>query len=112
MPVDTIELMKRLSTDETTRSVLVEMAQRGDLDATAKEEAQKALRNGRLDLQAHQASFAQSLMLPGVWISWILVCLGAPFWQGMIGKISGFRSLISEKEEKARAVRESRQAAV
>jgi len=42
---------------------------------------------------------------PGVWVTWVLVSLGAPFWLELIRKLLGFRNLIGSKEEQARANR-------
>jgi hypothetical protein len=46
---------------------------------------------------------------PGVWITWILVSLGAPFWLETIRKLVGFRDLVARKEEQAREKREGDQ---
>lgn len=107
--VDSIDLMKRLSMDGASREMLVEMARRGDLDAGAKKEAQRVLTTGRLDILPPDSDPRQPLRRPGVWITWVLVSLGAPFWQEMIRKLIGFRTLIGQKEEQARSVREASQ---
>ena len=47
----------------------------------------------------------ESLSEPGVWTTFILVSLGAPFWQGLLDKLLGLRSKITAKTEEERAQR-------
>lgn len=42
---------------------------------------------------------------PGVWTTFVLVSLGAPFWPGLLDKLLGLRSKITAKTEKERAQR-------
>ena len=44
-----------------------------------------------------------SLTEPGVWTTFIPVSLGAPFWQGLLDKLLGLRSQITDKTRNQRA---------
>ena len=50
--------------------------------------------------------------LPGVFLSWILVSLGAPFWYDLLKKLIGFRSLIAQKDDADRKFRANEQPSV
>ena len=54
---------------------------------------------------AAKVAVKESLSEPGVWTTFILVSLGAPFWQGILDKLLGFRSKITAKTEEERAQR-------
>lgn len=51
------------------------------------------------------AAVQDSLVEPGVWTTFILVSLGAPFWQELLNRLLGLRSKITAKTEEERAQR-------
>jgi len=54
---------------------------------------------------AAKVAIKESLSEPGVWTTFILVSLGAPFWQALLDKLLGLRSKITKKTEEERAQR-------
>jgi hypothetical protein len=48
---------------------------------------------------------AKALSQPGVLVTWVLLGMGAPFWQGLLDKLLGLRSKITAKTEDERAQR-------
>jgi len=47
----------------------------------------------------------QTALKPGVWTTFVLVCLGAPFWQGLLDQLLGLRSKITAKTQAERVQR-------
>ena len=46
---------------------------------------------------------------PGMFLSWVLVSLGAPFWYDLLKKLIGFRSVLAHKDEEERKLRQEQQ---
>ena len=47
----------------------------------------------------------QTALKPGVWTTFVLVCLGAPLWQGLLDQLLGLRSKITAKTQAERVQR-------
>ena len=122
--VDTVDVAKRLSLSAEARAKLVDIATKGESEV--KNQSDAILATGQFQFAGdfapeqrrdwipdplelllqrmwHYATF------PGVWITWILVSLGAPFWLETIRKLAGFRDVITHKEEQARDKRDADQ---
>jgi hypothetical protein len=52
-----------------------------------------------------RAAVGGSLTEPGVWTTFVLVSLGVPFWQGLLDKLLGLRSKITDKTRDEREQR-------
>ncbi len=52
-----------------------------------------------------RAAVSGSLTEPGVWTTFVLVSLGVPFWQGLLDKLLGLRSKITDKTRNEREQR-------
>lgn len=124
--IDSIDLVRRLSRDETFRKMLVERAieeakkappaaPEGPADnakaepETAFRQAQKIADDTRQLLTVEPAWQAGDPLrkLFGLVISWAMVSLGAPFWFGVLNKALGLRSTLAQKVEQQRNLREA-----
>jgi len=125
-PVNSFDMISRLMHDKALSAALVEEAKStpdparrealvkgagvyGDVfDATNKRWTEINKNHASLSPGQIQAAMATSLNQPGVWVTWILVGMGAPFWQGMLDKLLGLRSKITAKTENERLQRETK----
>lgn len=55
--------------------------------------------------------FLARLVTPGIWLSAMMVSLGAAFWFGLLNKLVGLKSVMQEAANRTRAVREADQRA-
>lgn len=104
-PVDSFSLLARLSNEEGVRKTLVEQAQ-----VYASPQASEAFEKMQVaGLFGPMEERRGKLDQPGVWVTWVLVSLGAPFWLGLLNKILGLRSEMARKEEEQRSFRQQQQ---
>jgi len=121
-PVDSIDLMNRLNSDqalsaeiadlagadaETMKSLLECRTNHPDDQAACKDQEAKAGEtleklNHKLGLfggTVGEGSFIERLknMKPGIFVTWILVSLGSAFWLGVLNKMLGIRSELTNK---------------
>lgn len=122
-PVNTLDMITRLATEKTVATVLAEEA--------AKTNDQKQLLNAVKKQAIFGDTFDQTnkfwsdiyrtcgdsrlchlttapknaLSQPGVLATWVLLGMGAPFWQGLLDKLLGLRSKTTAKTENERAQR-------
>lgn len=61
------------------------------------------------DLKKQTDSFGFRTRLPGILLMWVLVSLGAPFWYDLLKKLLGFRSIVANKDDEERKVRQAEQ---
>ncbi len=61
------------------------------------------------DFNSGKRLFDQGVNPGGVFATWMMVSLGAPFWLGVLEKLLGLRSLMSQKASDQRAWREQDQ---
>lgn len=97
-PVNSFDIIARLMNDAAITQALIDKAKDPNL-------LNEVMNQGLFgDL------FSRPLQLtaptnPGVWTTFVLVSLGAPFWQGLLDKLLGLRSKITSKTEDERTQR-------
>lgn len=122
-PVNSFDLLARLMNDQAIAKSLVRQAEgsasQSELLASVKKQGlfgdvfeehsahKEHLWNACGNNSACWATTAstQALSEPGVWTTLILVSLGAPFWLGLLDKLLGLRSKITEKTQEDRQQR-------
>lgn len=120
-PVDSIAMLNRLSSDEKIRASMVASAenvaqagsattaQSGTEGAASKdkavEEAKRELLAAGLfgDIDSKKLSIDN---LPGLFLTWVMVGLGAPFWLSVLDKLLGLRSVMARKATEQRSLRD------
>lgn len=122
-PVNTLEMITRLATEKTVATVLAEEAAKSkDQTQLLAAVKQQAIFGDVFDQpnKFWTAIYAtcgenrichittapkEALTQPGVLVTWVLLGMGAPFWQGLLDKLLGLRSKITAKTEEERAQR-------
>jgi hypothetical protein len=132
MPLDSLDLIRRLNTDDKFRNALVEKAKAYQVEAaklapaaTAEGEAKielTELRKRLDDAETQIKDFQKTTLLPppeprtwewywkhkkGLALSWVLLALGTPFWFDALKNSLKLRSLVAQKDEKEKAERQS-----
>ena len=122
-PVNTFDMITRLATEKTVATVLAEEAAKTKdqtqlLNAVKKQaifgdtfdqpnkfwsDIYQTCGDSRLCHLTTAPKYA--LSQPGVLATWVLLGMGAPFWQGLLDKLLGLRSKITAKTENERAQR-------
>lgn len=124
LQLDTLDILNRLSVDDQLRQALVVKAMELDVAATSHEqrpadpkvvqnELQTLNRFGLID----SVGFGgrdwwgqwQNVNPMGIFLSVVLVSLGAPFWYGALQKILKFRSVLAGKDDAQRNERQTLQ---
>lgn len=122
-PVNAFDMLTRLSTDKAAAAQLASFAA-GEKDADKlRAEVEKQGLFGDVfqehsrhwtEIRKHQpgncvarywVAARLAFSQPGVWVTWMLVGMGAPFWQSLLDRLLGLRSKISQKTETERAQR-------
>ena len=133
MQLDSAALIRRLSVDEKYRTALVEHAKALDAeqqkaaaaqkanpeDKAAAEQAQSITENldtarsaisqldsPALNLLPPTFGFPERTKWAGVLLTWVLLCLGAPFWFDMLKNALKLRTLLAKKDDGERKDRE------
>ncbi len=112
-PVDSMAMLTRLSADQAALRIVVDAAT--DVNAavagTAVADAEKKLLQMGLfgDFDSGKRVFDPGVNLGGVFATWMMVSLGAPFWLHVLDQLLGLRSLMSQKASEQRAWREQDQ---
>lgn len=122
-PVNSLDMITRLATEKTVATVLANEAEKTKdntqlLNAVKQQaifadtfdqpnkfwsEIYQTCGDSRL---CHLTTAPQkALSQPGVLVTWVLLGMGAPFWQGLLDKLLGLRSKITAKTEDERAQR-------
>lgn len=142
-PVDSLNILNRLSADAELRKELVsaasELTPAKPVDTALSEDEKKAARQVALDRARKKIETAglfgevhwkrlrkptwddwmpldrKELVLPdinlGVLITWAMVSMGAPFWLGALNKLLGLRSLVAQRGDQQRTLRDRDQRA-
>ena len=110
-PVDSLEMIQRLSTDAELRSYLVEEAKNAPASQLVADKVKASrLFGSTFDKdRPWQLEDARNLGNTGVLLTWIMVSLGAPFWLSLLDKLLGLRSEVARKATEQRTVREAAQ---
>ncbi|AEJ03038.1 hypothetical protein Nit79A3_3307 [Nitrosomonas sp. Is79A3] len=132
LQLDTIMLVNRLAMDESTRTAIVQAAidevqskennnlaenPSGQSAATAPESVKvlyRSLANEGILVVPKIGEWSDSwknVNPAGVFLSILLLSLGAPFWYGALGKLLQLRSLLARKDDVERVLRQSTQEA-
>ena len=133
LQLDAIQLVKRLSMDDKYRAALVAEAEKLNtttdgkpvFDSLTDDACQKAtdettldrcriresvnlLKSPTLDIWPKHKNWwpASGKTAAGMFIAWLLVSLGAPFWYDMIKNLFNLRSVLAQKEEGDRGRRD------
>lgn len=122
-PVNSLDMITRLATEKTVATVLADKAEKTKdptqlLNAVKQQaifadtfdqpnkfwsEIYQTCGDSRL---CHLTTAPQkALSQPGVLVTWVLLGMGAPFWQGLLDKLLGLRSKITAKTEDERSQR-------
>lgn len=106
-PVNSFDLMARLINDKTVAASVAATA----ASETDPAKLRAAINDHGLfgDVFSANPSPRKALSEPGVWTTFVLVSLGAPFWQGLLDKLLGLRSKIAAKTEGERHHRATQQ---
>jgi len=121
-PVNSFDLLARLVNDDAIAAALTAEAAKQDPKAELLDVVENEGLFGDVfaDASVHRANIsacqgaivcsaraavAGSLTEPGVWTTFILVSLGVPFWQGLLDKLLGLRSKITDKTRDEREQR-------
>lgn len=121
-PIDSLDLLKRLSMDDKLRSALVAQAEKRIQSGEPHqiEEGKRAIENlnaATLELRTVAAPFEVKREWPylrqtlgwnhmgGILLSWVLLSLGTPFWYDALKNLLKFRSVLAQKEEQDRKER-------
>jgi len=133
MPFDSLDLLRRLNTDDKFRNALVEKAKAYQSEAAKLAPAVTAganeakielteLRQRLDDAEKQIKDFQQTSLLPppeprtGEWyqthagglaLSWVLLALGTPFWFDALKNSLKLRSMVAQKDEKDKTDRQS-----
>lgn len=109
-PVDSMAMLTRLSADQGALRILVDAATDVSVSqaGTAVADAEKKLLDMGLfgDFDSGKRLFDKGVNPGGVFATWMMVSLGAPFWLGVLERLLGLRSLMSQKASEQRAWRE------
>lgn len=114
-PVNTFTMLNSLMTNDKLRADLVQIGEK--LQQTPGNEDVVAALNQRVkESELFGMNFDQQWKLdpiklkqPGVWVTWILLSLGAPFWQRALDKLFGLKTLMQQRTTQARTIRDTRQ---
>lgn len=123
-PIDTLDLIKRLSLDDKLRESLVRQAEKklaetkDEKELKTVQENLKEVQAAALELRTVAAPFdiqfafppvrggAGFSHLPGILLSWVLLTLGTPFWYDALKNLLKFRSVIAQKDDEDRKDRQ------
>jgi hypothetical protein len=132
LQIDSFELLKRLSVDDSFRNSIVEVATKVNADQAAspaatstdaklKEDAKASLSllmSPKIELKPltlddvnRNVSEGNALVMvrPGVLFSWVLLSLGAPFWFDALKNLLKLRSVLAKNDEAERQDRQGAQ---
>ena len=121
-PVNSFDLLARLVNDDAIAAALTAQAAKQNPEAELLAVVEKDGLFGDVfaDTSVHRANIRAcqgavvcsaraavrgSLTEPGVWTTFVLVSLGVPFWQGLLDKLLGLRSKITDKTRDEREQR-------
>lgn len=122
-PVNTLDMITRLATEKSVATVLAaEAARTKDQTQLLNAVKQQAIFADTFDqpnkfwseiysacgdnrLCHLTTAPRKALSQPGVLVTWVLLGMGAPFWQGLLDRLLGLRSKITAKTEDERAQR-------
>ncbi|MBI2687606.1 MAG: hypothetical protein HYX27_14945 [Acidobacteria bacterium] len=108
-PIDSLDLLSRLSTNKEAAAALANAAAAKNLSQQQLlAEVKKQDMFGAAFDQPMAKPITDTIAKPGIWITWVLVGLGASFWQGLIEKLLGLRSRITAKTEEERTQRNTK----
>jgi len=113
-PVNTFTMLNNLMTDDKLRDGLVQEAEKQKEQPNGKKAAGAAVQTSGLFGVSFDQEWTfqwERLKSPGVIATWILLSLGAPFWQRILEKIFGLKTLMQQRATKQRTIRDSSAAA-
>lgn len=113
-PVDTFTMLNNLMTDDKLRSDLVQAAEKQKEQPNGNKVTETAVQtSGLFGVRFDQEwTFdCKRLKSPGVVATWILLSLGAPFWQRVLDKMFGLKTVMQQRATKQRTLRDSSAAA-
>jgi hypothetical protein len=112
-PVDSITLLSRLAQDKRLAASIAERAEK------ARSSPETATSQQQLDELVTQNLFGQmnqglchlpdNIQRSGVWVTWVLVSLGAPFWLSALERALGFRSRLAKNVSDQQTLRQQAQ---
>lgn len=104
-PVNSFDLLARLMNDKAVAASIAKTAAAETDPAKLRQAiADNGLFGDVFSAEAAGPTF-KTVREPGVWTTFVLVGLGAPFWLGLLDKLLGLRSKITAKTEEERAQR-------
>ena len=119
LQVDTVSLVNRLSNDKELRQVLLKTAEaQGTPAAGEAKEVTKERADAQVQLLAANGLITvprdvddwfkrwETVNVPGIAITAILLSLGAPFWYSALGKLLKLRSVLAQKDDQQREERQ------
>lgn len=112
-PVDTFTMLNNLMTDDKLRSDLVQAAEKQKEQPNGNKVTTAVQTSGLFGVRFDQEwTFdCKRLKSPGVVATWILLSLGAPFWQRVLDKMFGLKTVMQQRATKQRTLRDSSAAA-
>src|SRR5262249_33838798 len=130
LPLDALELLKRLSVNDKFRNELVTMANDRTKSAPDKKPTEADLSQAKEDLKLLQSPTLQITSapivtatvspltftrtteplrrhIPGFLLAWVLLSLGTPFWYDALKNLVKFRSTLARKDDQDRKDRQA-----
>ncbi len=118
-PVNSFDVLSRLTNDEALRKAVVAEAEglknqnNPDLKTVEKRVLDAGLFGDVFTKPKACGDFSPGeLAKPGVFLTWICLCFGSPFWLGALNRLLGLRSEIQRRASEQSAFREKQQPAV
>lgn len=106
-PVNSLDMLARLSADEPLRRELVERAKGLDERELERQVIESGLFGDAFASgPAWTREHAARVVSPGVLLTWVLVSLGAPFWMEVLNRLLGLRSIMDRKAIDQRSLRD------
>jgi hypothetical protein len=116
-PVDSLDMVKRLSRDSVLRARAVSVAGEVNQSPAAGQgaelrEAGRELKGLFGDVLDRAVAPGIPDVRPGVVITWAMVGMGSPFWLGVLNRLLGLRSLVAQRGSEQRTLRDQDQRVV
>ncbi|MGH9722686.1 MAG: hypothetical protein ACRD8O_20955 [Bryobacteraceae bacterium] len=109
LQLDSLNLLNRLSVDPELRKTLV--AEAGKDNVEAKESLKQLMSPSLAILPAVRSPLGDALLSPGIWLTCVLLTLGAPFWYDRLKDLLKLRPALAKHEESQRGLRRAEPAA-
>jgi len=113
-PVNTFTMLNNLMTDDKLRNHLVQEAEKQKAQPNGNKAPEETVQTSGLFGVRFDQEWTfdwKRLKSPGVLATWILLSLGAPFWQRVLDKIFGLKTVMQQRATKQRTMRDSSAAA-